>query len=468
MSLMRLPVTQELVEVPDAASERELNAALNAIHSEHLSRGWSSDYVSRSRALQEWAHALKREQANLVAQLVRETGKIVAEAQQEINGACQALQYNAGLCRSSRDEVHELPDGNRAEVRREPLGPTVFITPWNWPILLLIRDLAPAFVAGVTAVVKPSSQTYHVTRRVIELGIGAGIPTGALQVIAGEAETGQALIEDPRTRGVAITGSTAAGQTVMRTAAKTMTRPLLELGGKATSIILPDAALRTTLEILGRASVITAGQMCMACTRVLVHTSQFDESVDILREVLRRLVVGDPSDGATDVGPLIGESAFKKVASYVQRARDENVLVTGGERIEVDSLRGYFVQPALVAGAQSSSPLVQEDIFGPILSVEAYESTAAVVQLANTTPFGLAASVWGEHKEQARAVADHIDAGTVWINRYNASYPEIPSGGFKMSGLGRTRGIAGVDQFTEVKAIIDDSGNRQNINFTEQ
>lgn len=468
MSIIKLPTTQELVEVPDAASERALDAALDVIHAEHSSRAWSADHLRRSCALQAWADALKREEATLVAQLVRETGKIAAEAHQEISGACQALQFNAGRCRSSRDEFHELSDGNRAVVRREPLGPTVFITPWNWPILLLIRDLAPAFAAGVTAVVKPSSQTFLVTRRVIELGVGAGVPQGALQLVAGEAATGQALIEDPRTRGVAITGSTAAGQIVMSTAAKTMTRPLLELGGKATSVILPGTVLRTPLEVLGRASIITAGQMCMACTRILVHTSQFDEAIQILSEGLRDFVVGDPSDEATDIGPLIGEIAFEKVASYVQRAREENVLVAGGERVHVGGLRGYFIRPVLIAGALPTSSLVQEDIFGPILSVEPYDSVSAAVHLANATPFGLAASVWGEDTDRARAVADVIDAGTVWLNRYNASYPEIPSGGFKLSGLGRTRGVVGVDQFSEVKAIIDGPRNRLDISVDDK
>lgn len=458
MSTIRLPASQDIVEVPDPATPDELDRVVAGALSSHRTGAWSRDHRLRSRVLLAWAEALEAEGDSLVDQLVRETGKVVAEARLEIAGACEALRYNAGACRASRDEYHELSDGNRAVVRREPLGPVVFITPWNWPVLLLLRDLAPAFAAGVTAVVKPSSQTYEVTRRAIELGHAAGVPAEVLHLVAGEGEVGQALVEDPRTRGVAITGSTVAGQAVMRAAAVTMTRPLLELGGKATSLLLPGASLDGVVETLGRASVITAGQMCMACTRILVHRSQFDDTVAALQSVLDGLVVGDPADPATDVGPLIGEPAFGKVSGYLELARDQDVLITGGDRVQVPGLQGYFLRPALVAGADSTSPLVQEDIFGPVLGVEPYETLAEGVALANATPFGLAASVWGPDAALARSVADGIDAGTVWINRYNKSYPEIPSGGFKMSGLGRTRGAAGIDQFTEIKAVVDSAG----------
>lgn len=458
MTSIRLPASQEVVEVPDPASPEELDRVVASALTAHRSGAWGRDHRLRSRVLLAWADALEAEAESLADQLVRETGKVVAEARIEVAGSCEALRFNAGACRSSRDEFHELSDGNRAAVRREPLGPVVFITPWNWPMLLLLRDLAPAFAAGVTAIVKPSSQTYRITQRTVELGIAAGVPTDVLHLVAGEGEVGQALVEDPRTRGVAITGSTAAGRSVMRAAAGTMTRPLLELGGKATSLLLPDTALDGPLVTLGRASVITAGQMCMACTRILVHRSQLDAAVDTLRIALDSLVIGDPADESTEVGPLIGEPAYAKVSGYIDRARKDNVLITGGDRVEVAGKDGYFLRPALVAGADTSSPLVQEDIFGPVLGVEPYNTVTEAVALANATPFGLAASVWGEDTALARAVADHIDAGTVWINQYNKSYPEIPSGGFKTSGLGRTRGAAGIDQFTEIKAVVESAG----------
>ena len=458
MTTIRLPVSQVEAEVPDPAAENELDRVLTSALAAHRAGEWSRDHRLRGRVLLAWAEAIEAEQDSLVEQLVRETGKVVAEARIELAGACEALRFNAGACRASRDEHHDLSDGNRAVVRREPLGPVVFITPWNWPVLLLLRDLAPAFAAGVTAIVKPSSQTYAVTERIVRVGLAAGVPVEVLHLVAGEGEVGQALVEDPRTRGVAITGSTGAGQAVLRAAAQSMTRPLLELGGKATSLVLPGAELDATLPVLGRASVITAGQMCMACTRVLVHRSQYDHAVGILRDVLDRLVVGDPADETTEVGPLIGEAAFEKVSGYLERARTEQVLVTGGERVDVPGCHGYFLRPALVAGAELASPLVQEDIFGPLLGVEPYDTVAEAITLANATPFGLAASVWGDDTALARAVADRIDAGTVWINRYNKSFPEIPSGGFKMSGLGRTRGAAGIDQFTEIKAVVDSAG----------
>lgn len=455
MTTIKLPADQQPIDVPDPAGPAELDRALARSWSAHRDGDWASNHLARSEVMQDWAAALEAEKDSLVDQLVRETGKVIAEAKTEIAGACQALRFNAGLCRTSRDEFHQLSGGDRATVRREPLGPTLFITPWNWPVLLLLRDLAPAFAAGVTAIVKPSSQTYPVTERIIGIGVQAGIPEDVLQLVAGEGETAQTLIADGRLRGVAITGSTAAGQAVLTASAQHLTRPLLELGGKASSVVLPGTELSDPLATLARASVITAGQMCMACTRVLVHTSQYDQVVDTLRGHLDALVVGDPGDAATDVGPVMGAAAFGKISSYLDLARRDRLLVTGGDRVQLEGLPGYFLRPALVAGADRDSALVQEDIFGPVLSVESYDTTSAAVELANATPFGLAASVWGADAAQVRAVADRIDAGTVWLNRYNKSYPEIPSGGFKLSGSGRTRGLAGLEQFTEVKAIVE-------------
>jgi betaine-aldehyde dehydrogenase len=446
------PATLEELPAVAGADGAQIEAAVGAATAA-MSGSWPRDHRRRAAVLHAWADLIAAESDGLAADLVRETGKPATEAALEVAGSIDALRYNSGLARLPLGRAASLHDGSEAHLVREPVGPTVFITPWNWPVLLLLRDLAPAFAVGVTALVKPSPQTVHVTNRVVHLGHRAGVPLDVLQVVPGGADVGSALVRHPDTAAVAITGSTAAGQAVLRDAAETMTRPLLELGGKASMLVLPDADLEAALAAAGRASVITSGQMCMACTRVLVHEDHLGRAEEILREALATTVPGDPRDRSTPLGPLIGLAALEKVSGYLDLARTKARLVTGGEEVHPDGLRGHFLTPALVTDVEVSSPLVQEDIFGPVLMLESYSSQDDAVALSNATPFGLAASVWSRDTSRAVSVARELRAGTVWVNGYNRSYAEMPSGGMRMSGLGRTRGLEGLEQFTELKHI---------------
>jgi betaine-aldehyde dehydrogenase len=446
------PATLEELPPVASADAAQIEAAVGAAVA-GMSGSWPRDHRRRAAVLHAWADLIAAETDALAADLVRETGKPATEAALEIAGSIDALRYNSGLARLPLGRAGSLHDGTEAHLVREPVGPTVFITPWNWPVLLLLRDLAPAFAVGVTAVVKPSPQTVHVTNRVVALGHRAGVPVDALQVVPGGADVGSALVRHPGTAAVAITGSTAAGQAVLRDAAETMTRPLLELGGKASMLVLPDADLEAALTAAGRASVITSGQMCMACTRVLVHQDQLSRAQELLAAGLTHLAPADPRDRSAALGPLIGPAALEKVTGYLDLARRDARLVTGGEEVHPDGLPGHFLTPALVTDVEVSSPLVQEDIFGPVLMLESYASEDDAVALSNATPFGLAASVWSGDTGRALGIARRLKAGTVWVNGYNRSYAEMPSGGMRMSGLGRTRGLEGLEQFTELKHI---------------
>ncbi|MGC5628174.1 aldehyde dehydrogenase family protein [Georgenia sp. Z1344] len=452
MTSVLLPVEQTEVEIPGDATPAEIDEAVAA--SVAAGRGaWARDHKARAAAMHAWADRIEAERDDLVDQLIRETGKIAAEAGAEVAGSIDSLRFNAGLCRLPLGRAGSLWDGSESHLVREPVGPTVFITPWNWPVLLLLRDIAPAFAAGVTALVKPSPQTFHVTERIVRLGHESGIDRDVLQCLPGGAEVGSALVRHPGTAAVAITGSTGAGQAVLRDAAETMTRPLLELGGKAAMLVLPDGDLDQALALAARNSVTTAGQMCMACTRVLVHEDQIGEVSQRLTELVSGLTVGDPRDPSADLGPLISQAAFEKVESYVDIARRDATVVVGGEQVHPDGAAGYFLSPSLVTDVDPASVLVQDDIFGPVLLLESYRDEASALELVNATPFGLAASVWSRDAGHALAVARGVKAGTVWINGYNRSYAETPSGGYGMSGLGRTRGVEGIEQFTEVKHV---------------
>lgn len=434
-----------------ATSPDELDRRISAAHA--ALPAWSKDSRRRATVMARWAQALAAHTDELVPALVQQTGKPVREARAEIAGAVEALIYNAGLCRYIGGRAGGLSDGNVLHLVRQPVGPTAFIVPWNWPVLLLLRDLSPALAAGVTAVVKPSPQTAKVTARVLALGHEAGVPDDAVAVVVGDRAVGDALVRHPSIRAVSFTGSTNVGQRIMRAAAQDLTRPLLELGGKGVAVVFSDSDVDRACDAILAAAFITAGQMCMACTRVLVHK-------DVLRPLTQRIVdgarafrVGDPRSEETDIGPLISVAHAQRVIGYLEDARRSSTVLTGGREVHPAGLPGGFVTPAVVTDVEVDSPIVQDDVFGPVVTIEPFDNEDDAVSAANATPFGLVGAVWTSDVNRAWRVASGIAAGTVWVNGYNKSYPEMPSGGFKSSGLGRTRGVEGVEQFTEVKNI---------------
>lgn len=414
---------------------------------------WPTDAHRRQAQLWRWADALAEHTGELVDALVAESGKPVREARTEVVAAVDALRWNSGLARSIDGRAGTLPDGSEAHLVREPVGVTAFIVPSNWPLLLLVRDLAPALAVGVTTLVKPAPQTTLITRRVLELGHAAGIADDVLQLVVGDGLVGAALVTHPEVRAVAFTGSTAVGAAIRSAVAPGMTRTLLELGGKAAMLVFADADVDTAAETAARASVITSGQMCMACTRLLVQRPAFDQARDRVVDVLRSLRVGDPAAEDTALGPLISAASLDRITGYVELARSSATLLTGGERIHPDGLPGHFLTPAAVTDVESSSPLVQRELLGPLLVIEEFEDEHGAIDLANATPYGLAAAVWTSDLARGWRVARSLRAGTVWVNGYNRSYPEMPSGGYGWSGLGRTRGIEGLHQFTELKHV---------------
>ncbi|MQA03186.1 MAG: aldehyde dehydrogenase family protein [Streptosporangiales bacterium] len=446
------PTSLRPLETVAATTPAELDEAAKAAAGGQ--RGdWPVDAKRRQAVLWRWANLLGEHADELALALVRESGKPVREARTEVAGAVEALRYNAGLARWMGGRAGTLPDGSQAHLVREPVGVTAFIVPWNWPVLLLFRDLAPALAAGVTAVVKPAPQTTLVTRRVIEIGRAAGADADVVQLVVGDAAVGEALVTHPEVRAVAFTGSTAVGAAIRRAAAGDMTRALLELGGKASMVVFADADVERAAEAAARASVITTGQMCMACTRLLVQRPAVERAKDRVVDVLRSLRVGDPGSESTDAGPLISASAADRFVGFADQARREGTLLTGGERAAADGLPGHFVTPAAATGVPVVSPLVQEDLFGPLLLIEPFGGEPDAVAAANATPYGLAASVWTADGSRAWRVARALRAGTVWVNGYNRSYPEMPSGGYGSSGIGRTRGVEGLEQFTELKHV---------------
>lgn len=446
------PSTLETIGELPVSTETEIATAVHAAAGVLNTDTWRNAQY-RATLLRDWAALVREHAAELSDALVAQTGKPITEARRESASCAATLDYYAGLARYVGGRAGTLTDGSEAHLVREPVGVTALVTPYNWPATLLIRDLAPALAAGVTAVVKPAPQTTLVTQQLVELGHRAGVPGPAVSVVAGGSDVGERLIGHPLVRAVAFTGSTSVGRTIGKLAADGVKRTLLELGGKSASVIFSDADLEAALSTSLSASVVTAGQMCMACTRLLVHATHYEESVDYLARHAPQLTVGDPRQEITKLGPLISRAQFDKVRRYVDVAAQDGEIVSGGRQVHPDGLAGYFLTPAIVTGLPASSAVVQDDIFGPVLSVERFDTEEEAVALANATPYGLAAAVWTSSLDTAFRVGRRIQAGSVWVNGYNRNTPEIPSGGFKHSGLGRTRGIEGIEQFTELKHI---------------
>lgn len=414
---------------------------------------WRSDSRLRQQVMTGWADALAQRESELVELLVRETGKIRSECAREVAFAVDALRFNAGMARMVTGAAYDLWDGSAGHLVRSAAGPAAFIVPWNWPLFLLFRDLAPGLAAGVTAVVKPAPQTPLSTLRALEL-LPDSAPKDIVTLVFGDAEVGQALSSDPRIRVVAFTGSTSVGREVARNAVSHFAKPFLELGGKGASLVFDDADVERAVETTLANAFITAGQMCMANTRILVQGEALHRRVlDMVCDRVSSLRVGHPGDDATHIGALISAEQSGRIQQYLDLARQDRTLLLGGSAPRDLGLPGAFLEPAVISGEEIHPRLRREEVFGPVVTVERFDTDEQGVDLANDTAYGLAASVWTADVRRAWQASRALSFGTVWVNRYNRTFPEVPSGGMKESGMGRTRGFEGVHEFTELKHI---------------
>lgn len=340
-------------------------------------------------------------------------------------------------------------------IRREPIGVCGLITPWNWPLNQVASKVAPALATGCTVVLKPSEIAPISAMLVAEILHDAGLPAGVFNLVNGDGPTvGEAIAAHPEIDMVSFTGSTAAGIRVAKLAADTVKRVAQELGGKSANIILPDADLKAAVIQGVHACYTNGGQNCQSPTRMLIPRAQREAAFAAARQAVDSVRLGDPLDPATTMGPLVSPAQFDKVQDLIQSGIDEGAtLVAGGTGRPADLNRGYFVRPTVFGDVTPQMRIAREEIFGPVLSIISYDTEDEAVEIANDTPFGLAGFVQSRDREHARAIANRIRAGRVYLN--GAPFDRsLPFGGYKQSGNGREFGVFGFEEYLEVKAIL--------------
>lgn len=450
------PATGEKAAQFVAVSVQEVDAAIACARSAFETTTWSQQPKLRSDVLRLFADRLDLNKAQVVQTLVQLNGKLQREAEGEVMAGISELRYYAGLARNLFGRVIEMEPEVYSHIEREAIGVAAIIVPWNAPVTLLVRSLAPALAAGCTVVIKAAHQTALVHTQVLAcLVADERIPAGVINsFIEQDSVATQHLCAHPEIDVISFTGSTHVGKQIALSTAKNLTRLSLELGGKAPAIVRSDADLSAAVRGIVGGACVMAGQMCTAISRVLVHESVSADFSAQLALALARVKVGPGDQPSSGMGPLIDPRNQARLLDEVRSAsQDCRVLLAGG--VPEDTPRGgAFMTPSLVATQDLSSHFVQDEIFGPFITLETFATDTEAVDRANATRYGLAASVWTQDHRAARQITRHIKFGNVWVNAHNRLFAEIETGGYRQSGFGRLHGVEGLNDFMETKHVF--------------
>jgi aldehyde dehydrogenase (NAD+) len=450
------PATEEVVASVPSADQADLDAAVQAARAALKGPWGRMSARERGRLVSRLADRLM-EKADAVAKLeTLHNGKPIVESRHiEIPSAAECLEYYAGWADKVMGETIPVKGNYLTYPLREPLGVVAAIVPWNFPLLLAAWKVAPALACGNTVILKPASQTPLTAIALGEIAVEVGLPPGVLNVLTGPgSKLGQAIVEHPGIDKIAFTGDTSTGKAIMRSAAETLKKITLELGGKSPNIVLPDADIEAAIRGATIGIFYGKGEVCAAGSRLLVDRSIKDEFVDKLAARVKKMVPGDPMDPKTRFGALASKKQLETVTRYVASAREEGAtLVAGGDRADIGTGKGYFFQPTVFADVTPEMTIAREEIFGPVLATIDFADVDEAIARANDSPYGLAAGVWTRDIKKAHYVARRLQAGTVWVNTYNVYDTAAPFGGYKQSGFGREMSAHALEHYTQVKSV---------------
>jgi betaine-aldehyde dehydrogenase len=445
------PSTGDVYATAALSREADVDAAFQ--DSARAFEEWSQTTPSeRQRALLRIADAIEERAAELVDVESQNTGKPKElTTDEELPPMCDQIRFFAGAARVLEGKsAGEYMSGFTSYVRREPVGVCAAVTPWNYPAMMAVWKWAPALAAGNTMVLKPSDTTPASTVWMAEL-MAEFLPPGVFNVVCGDRDTGAALVRHPTPAMCSITGSVRAGIEVAKAAAEDVKRVHLELGGKAPVIVFDDADLELAAEGIATAGYFNAGQDCTAATRVLAGPRVHDDFVAALAEQAKGTRTGPPSDGDVLYGPLNNANQLAQVSGFIERAPDHATVVAGGHR---QGNRGFFFEPTVVDGLRQDDEMIQNEIFGPVITVQSFDDEDKAVAWANGVPYGLASSVWTEDHGRAMRMSKRLDFGCVWINCHIPLVAEMPHGGYKKSGYGKDLSMYGLEDYTRIKHVM--------------
>ena len=449
------PATGEiLTEVPEASKD-DVDSAVAAARAVVDKRQWVGlPTHQRAEIIWKIADGIEARKFELAQLEVLDQGKPMFMALAEMDLVIRTFRYYAGWVDKYYGETNPGDGSMFTYTLREPVGVCAGIIPWNYPLIMAAYKVAPALAFGNAMILKPAEQTPLTALRFAEIATAAGLPKGVLQVLTGAGETGKALVEHPGVDKVAFTGSTEVGREIMRSAATTLKKVTLELGGKSPNIVFADADIKTSSTFAMFAVFLNSGQTCTAGTRLLVEKSIHDEFVDGVVKASQKMALGHGLGPDTRMGPVVSQEQLDRVSGYIEVGKKEGAnLVTGGGRGEGDLSGGYFIEPTVFTDVRPDMRIAQEEIFGPVLAITPVESVEEAIEIGNGTEYGLAAGVWTNDIKKAHKVASGLKAGTVWVNTYGLYDPGVSFGGYKQSGFGRELGKHAVEAYTQTKSV---------------
>jgi acyl-CoA reductase-like NAD-dependent aldehyde dehydrogenase len=456
--------TREVIDPADGhvlttvveADATDVDTAVTAARDAFLNGPWPRMAGrDRARVLLRAADLIRERADDLVALESHDVGKPVTLCRAvDVETAAQQYEYCAALAQGIDGATRATPIPSIAYTLREPVGVVAAITPFNFPLILSSTKIAAALAAGNTVVHKPADDTPLSALFMAQLLHDAGVPDGVLNVVTGSGQiVGEALLRHPGVDKIAFTGSTAVGRHAASIAGENLKPVTMELGGNAAHLVFEDADLDVAIGAVIKAFVFNSGQFCMAGPRLLVARPLHDTVLAILANAVPTVPIGNPRDEATVIGPMAGERQLRKVEEYVELARKEGGrIVCGGERLDLDG--GFYYEPTVIADLPRDSRVIAEEVFGPVLTVQAFDDEDEAVELANGTPYGLAAGLQTRDVTRAHRVASRLQAGIVWVNDWAMLDPAIPFGGVKDSGFGREYGPEALEAYTKVKSVV--------------